>query len=736
MAAYDFSTLNSSDLEDLVCDLLNEDQPQDSVIKYKTFKEGRDLGIDILYSSDSKEYDHVGQVKHYRVTGYTGLIKDLKEKEVDKVKKLSPNRYIFATSVDLLVSNTKEIKEVFTPYIKNINDIYGKKNLNRLIEKHENVLHIHYKLWLSDISVLKIILNSDLEFRSTNFIENELKKRIRLYVQTPMFRKAQNALVNNNFIIITGEPGVGKTTLAEMLIYEYIAKGYRLTYVLDDIRDAEKVLTMDDSKQIIYYDDFLGSNAVEIEKSKGNETRLRKILRRITKMTNKLVVFTTRTHLLESALEDSENLRRFNLKAQTSTFELKEYDLSLKKKLFINHIEESSISSEFKDLLYEERIVNFVINHNSFTPRSVEYITSENNIEVVNVADYEIFVKNSFEYPEEIWKHAYLNQINEDDRLLLNTLLTFGKPVNIELLENSFLQRERYEVEFNNKSKKIYSFKKTLKRLDGGFIIIKKDKIDFINPSLVDFLLDFLKKDFNEVLSIIESIRYAPQFSERLHSLALFDEKGMSKYLQRRLIEDYNLFINDKGTRDAQLIQMAILIHKYVICENTDVIICDIIEEIEEWESLHYNYILNSQFRLFMKSVKKNIKINSLLQEKIIEITTELVTGEYDITDAIKLFNSLTSSFEIDFNTIDTQEINYHFDELFEDYISQEAQWLVDYALDEKEVEDKLLEIKFLSDKFNDFGFKYVPNFGPFERSNWNEIILYNLYKRAMEKDD
>jgi hypothetical protein len=42
MADNDFSTLNSSALEELVCDLLNLDQPNGSVIKYKPFKDGKD----------------------------------------------------------------------------------------------------------------------------------------------------------------------------------------------------------------------------------------------------------------------------------------------------------------------------------------------------------------------------------------------------------------------------------------------------------------------------------------------------------------------------------------------------------------------------------------------------------------------------------------------------------------------------------------------------------------------
>ena len=150
MANYDFSTLNSSDLEELVCDLLNLDQPIGSVIKYKTFKDGKDKGIDFIYSTEKNLYAQVGQVKHYYRTGYDGLYKVLKDTEVNNVNILKPDKYIVATSVDLNVDNTEAIKKLFGDYIKNLNDIYGKKDLNRLIEENEGILNSHYKLWSSD----------------------------------------------------------------------------------------------------------------------------------------------------------------------------------------------------------------------------------------------------------------------------------------------------------------------------------------------------------------------------------------------------------------------------------------------------------------------------------------------------------------------------------------------------------------------------------------------------------
>ena len=239
MADYDFSTLNSSDLEELVCDLLNLDQPEGSIIKYKTFKDGKDKGIDLLYSTEKNIYEQVGQVKRYYRTGYDGLYQVLKNTEVKNVNILKPNKYIVATSVDLSFANTESIKDLFGDYINDLNDIYGKKDLNRLIENHEEILNSHYKLWLSDFSILKKILGSELEFRSAHFEEYELKRRLRIYIKTSIFDEAREALKKNKFIIITGEPGVGKTTLAEMLDYQYIAEEYKLAYSFDDIKGAE-----------------------------------------------------------------------------------------------------------------------------------------------------------------------------------------------------------------------------------------------------------------------------------------------------------------------------------------------------------------------------------------------------------------------------------------------------------------------------------------------------------------
>ncbi len=589
MSAYDFSTLNSLDIEELVCDLLNAyERTTGTGIIFKTFKEGKDKGIDLLYSTQFNDYEIVGQVKHYYRSGYKALIKNLKDDEKPKVVKLNPKRYFLATSLDLSVNNTEEIKSIFHPFLKSISDVYGKKDLNKYLDLYPEVLANHFKLWFSSSAILRKILTYQIEGRSNEFKENELKKKLRLYVITPSLNRARQVLEKNNFVIITGEPGSGKTVTAELLIYEYIKNDYELIYIYDDIKEAEKKIQPDDKKQIFYFDDFLGSNSLEIAKAKGSETALLKILRRISNAINKKFVLTTRTFLLNTAIEESEKLRNFNLKAKESLLQLNEYDTFGKLNILNNHIEESSLSSELKDVLCKPGIQNFIVNHNNFSPRSVEYITFSENIESLSPKDFEEFIYRNFNNPAEIWRHAYEQQINDYDRFLLNTMLSFGDSVEVDHLEMAFNNRLDYEVRYNNYSRPMHAFRSAFRRLENGFIIQETHydkKVKFINPSLVDFLLNYLRSDRDEVKRISESIVFLDQLTKRFLPLEFSNPITIPERLRKKLLYDYSFYIKE-STANSDKCCLSILFYYYFDLKETESIIVDLILSIDNWDFL------------------------------------------------------------------------------------------------------------------------------------------------------
>ncbi len=734
MAQYDFSTLSSSDLEDLVCDLLNAEIPKDSPVKYKTFKDGKDKGIDFLYSTEQNLYEQVGQVKHYYRTGFAGMLTKLKNEDVAKVHQLTPDKYLFATSVDLSVAETGKVKDAFEPYIRDLNDIYGKKDLNSLIEAHDNVLTNHFKLWFSDTSVLTKILNSDLQFRSADFVENELKKRLRLYVKTSLFDVIRRNLAENNFVMITGEPGVGKTTLAEMLIYEYLKDDYELLFILDDIKEVERVLKNDNSKQIFYFDDFLGSNSAEINKAQGSERLLIALIRRIKRMTNKKFIFTTRSIVLNAVIQESEKFKRFSQGAGETVFLLNEYSNCHKEQLLINHIDESDIQDNLKNIILRKDIFDFIIFHQNFNPRSIEFITLNEIIEGFDDYQFERFIIDSLNNPDEIWKHAYNNQIEDTDRWLLNTLLTFDEKVNIDVLESAFLKRLQ-NCTTPQTVMAINPFRKSLERLNKGFIIIKEKSVDFINPSLKDFLINYLQTDERELLLILSSVKYVKQFSELFLSMAAVKNVEIPDDLKNDLMENYQSYLRP-NFKDEDLINVATIVSENI--EDSNIrsnFLVDIIYDIRDWDSLYSNYEQNLAFQKFVKATENNYKVGDALKERTEEIVNDLFTGENDLKRAVELLEALTETFKIDYYNFNSKKIIEHLDELFSEFIFEEAENLKDWITDTSEAEEVIDEVKALSERVSRLGISYTINMGELD-CDWEEIARTNDFNRMMEKDD
>ena len=94
MADYDFHQLSPPEFERLSLDLLRAEKGG----TWEIFKRGKDGGIDLRgHTADTTS---VAQCKHYVRSGFTGLLRALKD-EVPKAKRLKPDRYMVVTSVPL-----------------------------------------------------------------------------------------------------------------------------------------------------------------------------------------------------------------------------------------------------------------------------------------------------------------------------------------------------------------------------------------------------------------------------------------------------------------------------------------------------------------------------------------------------------------------------------------------------------------------------------------------------------
>lgn len=516
MAKYTFENLDDYSFEILCRDLLNEEQRQEVktnhglegnfYLSFTTFKRGRDRGIDLYYSAE--EITVVGQVKHIR-SDFKALMKSLKQKlngktEADKVKVLRPAKYIFMTSVPLSLANKEELQAFFSPFIIRISDIYGREDLNKLLDLYSHVERRHVQLYFTNHLVLENLMsaaNISGSMITLEHIENQVKS----FVQTINFSTALKAIDSRNLLIIKGLPGVGKTVLAELLCLYYVEKGYRFIEVIDIDAEIERLLDRPE-KCIFYYNDFLGANTLLVNDALRNEARLSRLLRRIESSSSKKIVLTTRNNLLNNAEINSEGLGR--IFERISPYELDISGLSYEERheMLRIHIEKNNSPIG----LFANDLFDFICEHKNFSPRLIEFITNRKDVDL-HSQSYDEFVKYSFENPKKIWEFAYQNQTSYICKIYLNHLFLFGQGCASDDFKASFDKRLQYEVLNNNYSLNNQEFKTCTRQLDTTFITIKSrlnyttsyQDIEFINPSFADYIRNEIRENRGFILGSV-----------------------------------------------------------------------------------------------------------------------------------------------------------------------------------------------------------------------------------------
>lgn len=526
MKDYDFKKLSPDEFEELARQLLNKHYNRIKNADYIQFlgtPKGKDAGIDLYHSTKENDFEIIVQVKHYAGSKITNLMNSLlgtkKQSaisELNKVKKIKPKKYVIVTSLKVSLADKQKIKREFKPYISELKDIIDYKVLNNLLEDFPEIEQNFVKLYFTSAEVMKKIIHGD-NIGHGEFFKTKIENKIKIYVDTGIFKEAERSLLGKRVLIITGEPGSGKSTLAEILVYKFLMQGYQLGYIINDINQADKI--WNDSYQIFYYDDFLGQNFYEMEFAQKEERPLNNFIQKVGESPNKLFVLTTRTIIYNHARDNSE--RFHDVRKHSSKLQIEVTDLKIEDKIRMikNHLDFKDVPTEFKNEFTNYEL-NQIAGHSNFYPRIIDFVTDALSLKYVadeNTTLYS-YAMYTLENPIEIWRMCYEKQITEAERIFINTLFSLEN-----LIVNSKLQiafEKRIDFEYRNQNKKVntwVSFEDCYRSLNEAFILTVYDykgdvHISFINPSVADFLLSYLPKYKLEVKSILHSAYYIEQF--------------------------------------------------------------------------------------------------------------------------------------------------------------------------------------------------------------------------------
>ena len=503
MLDYDFKILQPSEFECFSRDLL---QAREGIF-IESFADGRDKGIDLRFAY-SKDKTCIVQCKRYKE--WKELKGKLKE-EVEKVKRLSPQRYILTTSVDLTVKQKNEVLAMYNPFILSGMDVLGKKDLNNLLEQNPEIEKNYHKLWLASTNVLNTIINRA-TLNWSSFELEKIEKDIRLYVENESLNKALDVLKENHYVVISGIPGIGKTTLARMLVYTMLARGYEEFVYVDDMDTAAKMFSKE-KRQIFFFDDFLGANSF-VQQSVSFENKLITFIDKVRNSKHTLFILSTREYVLSEAKAHYEKLSMSNIDIAKCTIELEYYTKTIRARILYNHLAEADIPSEYVDVFLDKRGYHAIISHQNFNPRVIESIIKEQIWETIDPNEFANKVKEFFDNPISVWQFAF-EKLDVETRYTLLVLGTMGSHVRLDDFQEGYRQFcALTSLELGLKYDDV-KWRLSLKVLMNCFLKIDNRNgsklVTMYNPSIADFIVFYLNQNTTTTLQIIRGACFIEQ---------------------------------------------------------------------------------------------------------------------------------------------------------------------------------------------------------------------------------
>ncbi|MCH7563328.1 MAG: hypothetical protein IH968_05830 [Gemmatimonadetes bacterium] len=506
MAEYFFQGLSPWDLELLVRDLLQAD----TGLTLESFSAGPDEGIDLRHAKGPSNL--IVQVKHYPHTDWSSLKQRLKA-ELPKVRALKPDRYILATSMGLSPQRKDFVVDLFAPYCVGPWDVFGREDLNNLLTQHPQVEGSHHKLWLTSVPVLTRVLNASIFSEQLSELES-LQRRVRRFVRNPSIDRASEALAEHHFAIITGVPGIGKTTLAEMLIIDHIDRDFECFRIWEGIDEARAVFQRNE-RQLFYFDDFLGKTGLRHQVARNEDERLLRFMRDVGNSAGSRLILTTREYIFNQATTFMEALGSAELELGKCVIDLADYTTQMRAEILYNHLYFSGLPRDHLAALLAQKTYRKIVRHKNYSPRILETLTDSLNIRALESAAYPQRFLDALDNPRQIWERAFDAHLSVEGQHTLLVLATLPDRVRVSDAERAFEAFHDFRVRKYGSSRTPYDWERAVKELEGAFI--KHDLshgeiiLEFHNPSIQDFLEGHLRTHSRDVADLVEVAIFASQ---------------------------------------------------------------------------------------------------------------------------------------------------------------------------------------------------------------------------------
>lgn len=497
---YNFSDLSDIDFEHMVIKLLNGKK---RVVEQ--YAKGRDGGVDGK-SFDIPEQAQI-QVKHYLKSGFNLLKNKVEREELPKIQNKGVPCYILATSFDLSQRQAEILRSIINKEVSKV-IVLGYTSICNLLDNDPATLKSTIKLWATNAELVRQILKPS-NINCFYELQNRWEDLNRVFVETPDVKNVVDSLEKNHVALIAGEPGVGKTTLAEYICLLYYKEGYEVHFFEGAFSHDDYDLSDTKKKIIFYFDDFLGSTYYNCFSGK-KESEIVNFLNRISKEKNKRFILTSRTNILHKACLYSEKYQDYRLAKKAYIVNVGVYSDSIKARILYNHLCNSNVGTgEIADLV-KNKTYWTIIKHRNFNPRLIHFVTKQENFEDSQQECYLSFINNSLDNPNAIWEKCFTKHLDSSQRLLVQLVVANREKIKESTLKNAYSKAlilmgiKTPEQERNDYEYVLSGCLRSILRRDIETFRNSKDTfVSVFNPSVSDYVLPtILERDIITKLSL------------------------------------------------------------------------------------------------------------------------------------------------------------------------------------------------------------------------------------------
>jgi hypothetical protein len=203
--------------------------------------------------------------------------------------------------------------------------------------------------------------------------------KARVFVRTDAYVRARSGLDRHHFVVLTGAPEVGKTTIARMLALGALTDGWEV-YECRKPRDLFDAYVAD-SRQVFIADDAFGSTEFRPDQAHEWGDEMERILHALD--AKHLLIWTSRPAILNAALDRMHLQGEGEAFPDTSAVKVDVSRLSeLERALMIyRHARDANLPEAARDLI--RQLARQIVSHEHFTPQRIALFMKDGMAEVV-----------------------------------------------------------------------------------------------------------------------------------------------------------------------------------------------------------------------------------------------------------------------------------------------------------------------------------------------------------------